>query len=422
MNKSTVKRRPSCATDFDQGVVSVDDALSRILESVRPIQGSETLDIRSALGRVIAKPVLSTIDVPSHTNSAVDGYALRGNNLSSSGDTVLKLIGTSFAGTPFDGKVGEGECARIMTGAVMPSGADTVVMQEDVEAEGATVRIGDGHKQGQHVRQAGEDIQMGQTALSEGKWVGPAELGLLASLGVPEVEVKREVRVALLSTGDELRPVGEPLGKGDIYDSNRYSLTGLLRRLGVEILDLGIIPDQREATRQAFQEAGSKSDVIITSGGVSVGEADFVKEILDELGAVNFWKIAIKPGRPLAFGSLGETFFFGLPGNPVAAMVTFYQFVQPALRRMMGMNKISGPRFTVLCLADFRKRPGRTEYQRGILERQEDGTLAVKTTGKQGSGILSSMSQANCFIVLGHNRGDVSAGDSVEVEPFFGLV
>jgi molybdopterin molybdotransferase len=309
-----------------------------------------------------------------------------------------------------------------MTGAKMPDGLDTVIMQEQVECVDDTILIGSGHKPGQNVRQAGEDLAVGAVAVSAGTRIDPAELGLFASLGVAEVEVARRLRVAFFSTGDELRSIGEPLAEGEIYDSNRYTLHGMLTRLGVELLDMGVIADQREAIGDAFRRAASMADVIITTGGVSVGEADYVKEILAETGTVDFWKLAIKPGRPLAFGTVRDAFFFGLPGNPVAVMVTFYEFVQPALRRMMGQQGLRPARFRVPCRSRLKKRPGRMEFQRGLLQVADNGSLSVSRTGAQGSGMLSSMSSANCFIILPTDSGSVEPGDMVDVEPFEGLV
>jgi molybdopterin molybdotransferase len=408
--------------DLESGVLTVDAALIRILDSVTPVEGSEEIDIRHAMSRVIARPVVSPINVPPHTNSAMDGFALRHSDLEPSADAAFNLAGSVYAGQTFEGRVGSGECVRIMTGAPIPAGADTVIRQEDAEVVEGIVRIGTGHKPGQNVRQAGEDLARGSEALRAGKRVGPAEIGLLASLGLTTVEVKRKVKVVVFSTGDELRSIGEPLGESAIYDSNRYSLQAMLERLGVEIVDMGIVPDRRDDIQATIQEAACESDMVITSGGVSVGEADYVREILEELGGINFWKVAMKPGKPLAFGSVGEASFFGLPGNPVAVMVTFYQFVQPALRVMMGEERAPSARFKVPCHTQMRKRPGRTEFQRGVLYREQDGTMAVRLAGKQGSGILSSMSQANCFIILGVEQGDVEPGDIVEVEPFYGVV
>ena len=403
--------------------LGVEEARRRILDEVAPVRGTERLALRSALGRVLAADVRSPIDVPGHTNSAVDGYALAGTELPADGEREFRVIGTAWAGRPFEGAVSRGECVRIMTGAPLPAGADTVIMQEHVAAQAERVRIGVGHKPGENVRAAGEDLAKDQVALTAGKRLTPAELGLLASIGFPEVTVHRRLRVAFFSTGDELRSLGEPLGPGEIYDSNRYTLHGMLARLGVEILDLGVVRDRRDDVRAAFAEASTIADAIVTSGGVSVGEADYVKETLDALGRVSFWQIAMKPGRPLAFGRVGDAAFFGLPGNPVSVMVTFYQFVQPALRRMAGERGVGAPlTFRARCASRFKKRPGRTEFQRAIAEHDADGELIVRGVGEQGSGILRSMSLANCFAILPHDAGDVQPGALVEVQPFAGLV
>jgi len=401
----------------------VAEARRRILEAIQPVRGTESLALRSALGRILARDLHAPFDVPGHTNSAVDGYALAGAGLPDNGEREFPIVGTAWAGQPIEGSVADGQCVRIMTGAPMPVGTDTVVMQEHVRAGSKAVRIGSGHRTGQNVRLAGEDLTRGSLALGTGKRLTPADLGLLASLGIAEVPVYRRVRVAFFSTGDELRSIGEPLVAGAIYDSNRYTLHGMLQQLGVEIVDLGVVRDTREAVRSAFRDAAAVADAIITSGGVSVGDADFVKETLDAMGNVGFWQIAMKPGRPLAFGHVSRAAFFGLPGNPVAVMVTFYQFVQPALQHMMGENPVNAPPlFPARSLSRFRKEPGRTEFQRAILERDANGELLVRSTGTQGSGILRSMSLANCFVVLPDEAGNVEPGMPVMVQPFFGLM
>src|SRR6476661_714405 len=320
----------SCADDYDPNSMPVAKARAFIHQFLAPIGGTVRVPIRSALGRVLAEDVHSPVDVPSHRNSAMDGWAMRGADLKADSETTLQEIGASFAGRPFNGRVGPGQCVRIMTGGVVPEGADTVVMQERAKANGKSVTFAAGWQRGQNVREAGEDLKAGSVALARGRIVRPAELGLVASLGIGEVAVYRPLRVAFFSTGDELKSVGTTLGEGEIYDSNRYTIHGMLTRLGCEVLDMGVVRDDPASIERAFAEAAARADVVITSGGVSVGEADFVKSSLGKLGEVVFWKIAMKPGRPLAYGKIGGAHFFGLPGNPVSVMVTFYQFVRDA--------------------------------------------------------------------------------------------
>jgi len=418
------KTNVDCCADGHEGpALNLTDALARILAEVQPVSGSETLAVRSALGRVLSADVVSTINVPSHTNSAMDGYALSGAGLSAAGETRLEVVGTSAAGRPFAGTVGAGQCVRIMTGAPMPAATDTVVMQENVTRDGDTAIIRAGQKPGQHVRQAGEDIAAGNVALRAGTLLLPAQVGILASIGVSEASVRRRPRVAFFSTGDELRSVGEPLGEGHIYDSNRYTIYGMLTRLGVELLDMGVIRDDRDAVEQAFARAALEADAIVTSGGVSVGDADYVAETLERAGTVGFWKVAMKPGRPIAFGRIGDALFFGLPGNPNSVMATFYQLVQPALQALAGMPDPAPPlTMPAISASALRKKPGRREFQRGLLSRAEDGRFIVHKTGHQGSGVLSSMAAANCFIVLPEDAGPVSEGDEVTVQPFAAFV
>jgi molybdopterin molybdotransferase len=408
----------SCADDYDPNSMPVAKAREFIHRFLQPVDAVLRVPVRSALGRVLAEDVLSPVDVPAHRNSAMDGWAMRGADLKPEGETTLEEIGSSFAGRPFRGEVGPGQCVRIMTGGVVPRGADTVVMQERARASGKSVSFAPGQKTGQNVREAGEDLAAGSVALRRGRLVRPADLGLIASLGIGEVPVYRALRVAFFSTGDELKSIGTTLGEGEIYDSNRYTLFGMLARLGCEVLDMGVVRDDPKLLERAFREAAAAADVVITSGGVSVGEADFVKDLLGRLGEVVFWKIAMKPGRPLAYGRIGGAHFFGLPGNPVSVMVTFYQFVREALLALMGVDPVEPvPTFSARCTARLRKAPGRTEFQRGIVSR--DGK--VRTTGQQGSGVLRSMSEANCFIVLEHERGNVQAGEPVNVQLFEGL-
>jgi molybdopterin molybdotransferase len=415
----TIATDPSCMDDFDPGSVSTDEATRRIRSSITPLDSLERLNIRAALGRVLGQDVRSPLDVPGHTNSAMDGYAVAGASLPADGTRELTVTGSSFAGHPFQGVVGAEQCARIMTGAVMPEGTDTVVMQEHAERISEDrIRIDDRNKPGQHVRQAGEDIQRGDIVAPKGRRLNPSDLGLLASLGINEVSVTRRPRVAFFSTGDELRSIGESLTDGEIYDSNRYTLYGMLTRLGVEVIDMGVVKDTPEATREAFRKAADNADVTITSGGVSVGEADYIKNVLTELGRIDFWKVAMKPGRPLTFGLIGDGWFFGLPGNPVSVMVTFYLFVQPAIRHLMGEIGVDPLLMRARCKTRLRKKAGRTEYQRGILSTDADGKLMVDRTGPQGSGILTSMSQANCFIVLPTEFESVEPGQTVPVVPF----
>lgn len=413
----------SCADDYDPNSIDCDVAQQRILDAVEPVAGDEKTAIRSTLGRILASDIKSTINVPAHTNSAMDGYALHGTVLPTDSTLNLTQVGISYAGKPYTGKVENNQCVRIMTGAVMPDQADTVVMQEHVEKlDDQTIKIGTGHQTGQNVRQAGEDLEIGQTVLKAGKRITPADLGLIASLGIAEIKIKRKLRVAFFSTGDELCSIGNVPKLGEIYDSNRYTLFAMLSRLNVEMIDMGVVRDTKEEVETAFSTASKIADVVISSGGVSVGDADYITETLERSGQVNFWKVAMKPGRPLTFGKLGEAVFFGLPGNPVSVMVTFYQFVQPALRRIMGESSTRPLTLKARCTTKLRKRPGRTEFQRGVMETGEDGELLVHVTGEQGSGILRSMSEANCFIVLPKESSGIEADNTVDVQPFAGLV
>jgi len=406
----------------DPELLPADEATRRIAETVVPVVATTAVSLRTALGRVLATPVVSPLDVPGFRNSAMDGFAVKGAELAEA-ESRLRVLGTAWAGKPYAGSVESGQAVQIMTGAVMPDGTDTVVMQEQTVFQDGMVIIGSGHTTGQNVREAGEDLLEGATVLEKGRRLTPADLGLLASLGIGEADVYRQLKVATFSTGDELRSIGEPLEPGALYDSNRYTLLGLLTRAGVEITDLGVIRDRREAIRDAFKQASDVADVVLTSGGASAGDADFVSETLRELGQVGFWRIAIRPGRPLAFGKLGDAYLFGLPGNPVAVMVTFYQFVLPALRRLAGEDPIGPePVFKARTLENLRKKPGRVEYYRAVVDRNAQGELVVRQTGKSGSALLHTMSDANCFIVLPDESGAVDAGDIVDVQPFFGLV
>ncbi|CCF96611.1 molybdopterin molybdenumtransferase MoeA [Ralstonia solanacearum] len=420
----------SCLSDYDPNALPVAQAQAVMRDFVQPVTGVARVPIRSALDRVLAEDVLSSIDVPAHDNSAMDGFAFAGAELSRDGghdDLALRVIGTAYAGTAFDGAPGPGEAVRVMTGAVMPAGCDTVIPQEFTQGDAAGVRFArDAIRAGNNRRLRGEDLAKGSAALTAGRILRPADIGLLASLGIAEVPVRRRLRVAFFSTGDELRSIGEPLDAGCVYDSNRYTLHGMLSRLGVERIDMGVVRDDPAALEAAFRTAAENADAIITSGGVSVGEADFTKQMMAQLGDVAFWKIAMRPGRPMAFGRIASNghgaVLFGLPGNPVAVMVTFYHFVRGALLRMMGATETGAPLVPATSVAPIRKRPGRTEYQRGIAALNSSGQLEVRLTGQQGSGVLRSMSEANCFVVLPHEQGQVNAGDTVQLLLFDGLV
>ena len=422
---NSMLRALSCADDYDPDSMPVERARTLIRQFLAPVTATERVHIRQALGRVLASRVTSPLDVPGHDNSAMDGWALRFADLDAAADTALARIGDAFAGRPFDGEVKSGETVRIFTGGVMPKGADTVVMQERATATDKGVRIHPGAvtKAGQNRRFAGEDLKAGAVVFEAGQALNPAEIGMLASLGVNEVAVFRRLRVAFFSTGDELVSIGTPLAAGQIYDSNRYTIGGMLARMGCDALDMGVVADDPAALERAFATAAANADVVITSGGVSVGEADYVKQLLDKLGEVVFWKIAMKPGRPLAYGRLGSAHFFGLPGNPVSVMVTFYQFVRDALLHLSGRAAADPlPLMRAVLSAPIRKVPGRTEFQRAVLSRDAQGRASVRVTGDQGSGILSSMSRANCFVVLGTDVGNVDAGTEVDVQLLDGLV
>ncbi len=416
----------SCLSGYDPDALPVRDAQRIIREFVQPVRAVEKVALRAALGRVLAADIVSPIDVPAHDNSAMDGFALRGSDLRADAPVTLRVIGTTYAGNASGLAPGSGECVRIMTGGVMPEGCDSVVPQEFVTQEGELVSLPAGViRAGDNRRFAGEDLKAGSPALKAGRVVRPPDLGLMASLGIPEVAVQRRLRVAFFSTGDELRSVGEPLGQGCVYDSNRYTIYGMLQRLGVHVIDMGVVRDDPQALEEALRSACENADAIITSGGVSVGAADYTKHIMAKLGDVTFWKIGMRPGRPLAFGRVNSkgrsAFLFGLPGNPVAVMVSFYFFAREALLRMMGAESPL-PLLRARSAGAIRKKPGRTEYQRGILSSGTDGQPEVRITGAQGSGILRSMSEANCMVILHDEQGNVAAGDMVDIIPFEGLM
>jgi len=411
---------PSCMDDYDPNSMPVEKARQFIRQFLKPVAETETVTLHESLGRILAQDILSPANVPNYDNSAMDGYAFNAEDLNTAS---LKVIGTAFAGKAFNNKVAHGECVRIMTGAAMPQGTDTVAVQEKVLRADDSIQFTEAPKPRANVRYAGEDLQQGQSVLLAGHLMRPADLGLLASLGIAGVHVYRKLKVAFFSTGDELVAIGKPLATGQVYDSNRYTLYGMLTRLGVEVIDMGAIADDPLQLENTLLNAAAQADVVITSGGVSVGEADYMKDLLAKHGQVMFWKIAMKPGRPLAYGKVGNAHYFGLPGNPVAVMVTFYQFVREALLSLMGQSlPATLPMFEVTCTAPIRKLAGRTEFQRGILYTDANGVWKVKPTGAQGSAILSSMSLANCFIVLGEKVGNIDAGAMVQVQVLEGMI
>jgi molybdopterin molybdotransferase len=426
MNNNTPTSDPSCQDDFDPNSLPVEIAIAQIKAQTQAIQVTQQIPTENSLGLVLAEPLRSDINVPPHNNSAMDGYAVRAQDIQPNAVNKLTIIGRCLAGETFTGEVIAKSAVRIMTGAPMPDGYDTVLLQEHIERQEEQIVFNTAEKlvsQGQNVRYAGEDIKQGDVILNKGRHITAADMGLIASIGIASVLTYRPITVAFFSTGDELQSISQPLEAGQIYDSNRYTLRGMLIRLGVRYWDMGVIADNPDSLRSAFIQASEKADVIISTGGVSVGEADFTKAILTELGSVNFWKIAMKPGRPLAFGKVNGKLFFGLPGNPVSVMVTFYQFVQQALRECMGETEATPPlMLQAKAQQKLRKRPGRVEYQRGILSTNKTGELIVSGTGDQGSGILTTMSRANCFVILAMQTTTVEAGEMVTVQPFSGLI
>ena len=398
--------------------IRIEQAREKIAQLIKPIQGFEQVDLMQALNRVLDETVQARFATPPFDNSAMDGYALRRHD-----QDRYTLCDTSFAGHPSDYELQPGECVRIMTGAQIPPNCDAVVMQEYTEkVDEQTILVKKAPKAGENIRYTGEDLNPGDTVIACGKRLSPSDLAYLASQGVGEVRVKRRPRVAFFSTGDELCALNQPLGAGQIYDANRYALYGMLKQAGVEILDMGIIRDQREAIEEAFAQAVANADVLITSGGVSVGDADYVTQTLQKLGQIDFWKIAMKPGKPLAFGTLGDCLFIGLPGNPVSSITTFYQIALGALKQLSGEQTDQPLLVPAVADEDLKKAPGRVDFQRGICFTDEHGTLRVKSAGTQGSHILTAMSRANCYLVLEKDRGAVSRGERVSVQPFYGLL
>ena len=398
------------------GLMPFEQALEHLLTNVSPVTETLTLSITQAVGAVLAQDVVSPVNVPPHDNSAMDGYAF--TQATAELNEPMKLVGKSFAGAPYKGSVGLGECIRIMTGAKMPDDCDTVQMQENVSANQASINLNKATKLAQHVRKAGEDVAIGTVVYPKGHTLSSVDIGMLSSIGVGEVEVFRPLKVALIATGDELKKPGQTLTEGDIYESNSSFLSAMLTKLNCDVIDFGIIEDDLGSIRDAFTSANNQADIVISSGGVSVGEADYTKEVLDELGEIGFWKIAMKPGKPFAFGKLSDSIFFGLPGNPVSALVTFYQLGIPGIIKMQNAKPLVRRRFTAVANSDLKKSPGRLDFQRGILAVNDAGEITVDSTGSQGSGILSSIARANCFIVLEQDRGRVSQGERVTVELF----
>lgn len=414
-----MKNKDDCSCDFDPSAITIKEAEEIIQQYSEAVLETEVINIRQALGRVLRKDVISTLNNPPFDNSAMDGYAVKHEDTQTTPIT-LKVVGNSFAGHPYQGQsLQNGQAIRIMTGATVPAGADTIIMQEQTcRLNEDEVRIDQASKLGQNLRRCGEDIKVGQVVLSAGTYLTSACIGVLASMGAFEVCVSRKIRVGTLSTGDELQSIGTVLKPGNIYDSNRYSLSGLLTQPAVDVVEKGVIEDEKESIEAAILELSTSCDMILTTGGVSVGEADWIKHIIDEQGQLYFWKVAIKPGRPLAFARINKALFFGLPGNPVSVMITFKKFADIALQKLAGQAVKEPLRLSVTSQSKIRKRPGRAEFQRGILSRNEQGELVVKSTGDQGSGILSSMSQANCLIVLDTDETGVEIGEQVSVEPF----
>ena len=403
-------------------MLPLSQALEQMLNQLPSPTGMETLPIHQASQRICAENVVSPINVPSFDNSAMDGYAVRLADLQQS--MTLSVAGKAFAGAPFEGEWTAQSAVRIMTGAMIPQGADAVVMQEDVQVnDDGSVTFTSLPKLGQNIRRIGEDVKLGDVVLQQGALLNAVSLPLLASLGIENVTVFPRLKVAVLSTDDELVPVGQLLQVGQIYDTNRFTVKLLLEKLNCEVLDFGILPDNEAQFEKAFLEAQKQADLVITSGGVSVGEADFTKHILEKVGKINFWKIAIKPGKPFAFGKLEKAWFCGLPGNPVSALVTFYQLVQPAIAKLSGYSQWKAPmRLPAIAATNLKKAPGRLDFQRGFYQLNAQGQIEVQPVGFQGSHLFSSFVKSNCFIVLEQERGNVIAGETVTIEPFNDLL
>ncbi len=401
---------------YSNSLISLNQALEYISNTLSPVKGDEVVNLHTALGRVLCDNCSAPFDLPAFPNSSMDGYALNSADIPKSAFDLIQA-GISWAGRPFNGKLARGQCVRIFTGAVVPAGADSVIMQELVEAIGSTIRFPANTQARQNIRFVGEDVKQHECLLPAAKQLTAIDLGLLASAGIYEVRVKRKIRIAFFSTGDELRPVGSDLAKGQIYDSNRYTLAALLENPCHQVNDLGVIADDKTQIRLSLLQAAQSHDVIITTGGASVGDADFIKEILDEIGQVDFWKLAIKPGKPLAFGRIQDCYFFGLPGNPISVIATYQQILTPALRQLTALtNKVI--HLIAVCKSPLYKKPGRQEFQRGVLSQTDSGEFEVISAGNQGSNILSASSRANCYIILEREQTNINPGEKVQVEPF----
>ncbi|WP_448210975.1 molybdopterin molybdotransferase MoeA [Colwellia sp. MEBiC06753] len=403
------------------GLMPLAQAKAKLLEKINPVQETEPIAISACLQRVNASQIVSPINVPAHNNSAMDGYAFHADfshTDSIAAGQTFELVGTAMAGKPFTGELTLGQCIRIMTGAVVPQSANTIEMQENITVSETQVTLNQALPLGNHIRNAGEDIAIDQTVFESGHLFSAADIGLLASLGIAEVDVKRRPKVAVFSTGDELKSAGQPLALGDIYESNRHVIIAMLERMNIEVIDFGIIADDYDKIKQTFIEADDLADAVISSGGVSVGDADYTKDVLAELGHIDFWKIAIKPGKPFAFGQLPNSVFFGLPGNPVSATVTFHLLAVQALKKMMGTDFSEPILIPAITTAKVKKRAGRMDFQRGIASTNAQGQLTVTPLAHQGSGILSSISKANCYLVLAEEHQGCDAGEIVNIQLF----
>lgn len=404
------------------GLQTLQAAQARIANSLKIISAQESISFQSALGRILSEDVFSQLNLPGDTNVSMDGYALNSQALAQGKPCSLHCCGTSWAGKPYSGVLQAGQCVRTFTGAVLPDGADTVVMQEQTQTQGQTVNFLAGIKARDNIRYAGEDIKEGDLLLPKGKKISTIDLGFIAAAGIYQIRVYRQLKIAYLSTGDELKAIGQTLQPGQLYDSNRYTLAGLLAEPNFSVIDLGRCGDDKQALKEILWNTSNHVDVLITTGGASVGAVDYIKQILDEIGQVNFWKIAMKPGKPLAFGKINEAWFFGLPGNPVSVIATFQQLVAPALQQLSGERQRKSLRLQAKCLDALKKIPGRQEFQRGILSQSDQGELQVQSAGKQGSHILKSASRSNCYIILAANCKGVNSGEWVEVEPLDRLI